>query len=202
MKVKDIQKIIKNNIIAIICFTIIGGLVGACYAKLNKRTTYSAQTNILIGHNLSRTNHPNSTVQADLSMMDSYRELLKDKQVLNKARKELPKNIRKDYTAADIEHSLSVDNKPQTLVLNVRVTTSSANDSTSIVNAISKAAQKELPKIKPGIGNVRTLSFAKKNDATSKTSPSIKIYLVLGAALGLLVGMIVSFSLTTLKNFS
>lgn len=201
MKISDAKKIIRKNIILILSFIIVGAVIGGSYAKLKKKTTFTAQTNIIVGHNLNHANHRNSTVLADLNMMDSYTKLVKDRQVLNVARKQLPKKMKKKFTVSDIGSSVSVDNHPHSVIIRISSSASSAKDATLIVNAVANAASKELVKIDPGIGHVRKLAPARTTDANLKTTPSIKKYLVLGAALGLLIGMIISFSLTTWQKF-
>ena len=74
------------------------------------------------------------------------------------------------------------------------------NDSVKIANAVAEAAQTQLPKYSPNNSNVRILTRATRDNVSAKTTPSVKKYVVLGAALGLLVGMILSFSITTWKS--
>ena len=62
MKISDAKKIIRKNIILILSFIIVGAVIGGSYAKLKKKTTFTAQTNIIVGHNLNHANHRNSTV--------------------------------------------------------------------------------------------------------------------------------------------
>ena len=80
-------------------------------------------------------------------------------------------------------------------------TGSSAKDAAKIVNAAAEAVQKELPRLKAGAGTVTPLAKATADDVTSKTTPKAKKYAVVGAALGGLVGIVISFGGIAIKDF-
>ena len=108
--------------------------------------------------------------------------------------------VRLYHSASEIQSMIRVKTVDQSLVLDVSVRADRAKDATKIVNAVVDAAQTELPKMSPSVGTVSTFAKAKTSDATSQTSPSAKKYALLGAAVGLLVGMVLAFSITTWKN--
>lgn len=179
---------------------LIGGLFAGLYAKHKKTTTYTAKANIFVGHNLNRTDYKNSQVMADLNMVGSYKDMIDDPQVMSKAHSYLPKKIRHEYTTGDVADGVSVDSHPQSLVLTIKAKAKTAREATELVNVTSKAADQELPKMTPNVGEVKPLAKAKVKDAGSITTPSTKKYVVLGAALGILIGMLVSFAVTTWKK--
>lgn len=199
-KVNEITKLVWKNALTIIIFMIIGALSAGLYAKHKRTTIYMARTNVLVGHNLNHTNYKNSTVQADLNMVGSYKDMIRDPQVMNQAYKNLPKKMRHRYSAKDVADDVDVSAQPQSLVLSIKARASSPKVVTEMVNATSKAVQKELPKMSPNVGEVKPLARAHVKDADSITTPSTKKYVVLGAALGILVGMMVSFAVTTWKK--
>ena len=79
----------------------------------------------------------------------------------------------------------------------MRTMSSGAN----IVNATAKAMKEELPQLQPGSGKVTLLQKATVNNTDSKTTPSTKKYVVVGFALGALLGLIIEFVVFTVKNF-
>lgn len=198
--VNEITKLVWKNIITIVIFMLIGALAAGLYAKHKKTTVYMAKTNVLVGHNLNYTNYKNSTVLADLNMVSSYKDMINDPQVMNQAKKNLPKKLRHHYSAKDIAGDVSVDTHPQSLVLSIKAKAKSPRIATEMVNATSKATHQELPKMSPNVGEVKPLAKARVKDAGSSTTPSTKKYVVLGAALGILAGMLASFAVTTWKK--
>ena len=67
---------------------------------------------------------------------------------------------------------------------------------------MGKAFQKKLPQIDKNAGSVSLLSKANEENVDTITKPSAKKYAVVGAALGVLVGMILSFSVTSVRHFT
>lgn len=201
--VNDIVRIVLKNVIIIVIFAIMGGITFGGIAKYKSRTnTYSSERNILIAHDLSDTSGSNraSLQSTDFKSMQTYITLFKDRDFTTHAYKLLSPNIRKEYSITELQNLVSFLNTPDSLVVKVTVETDSANKSAAISNAFSRAIKKELPKIVPDVGNVNLLSKAKQSEATLKPGPSLKKYLILGIALGTLIGMVISFCLTTWKK--
>lgn len=197
---KDIFKIIISNIVTIIlCGIICGGLFGM-YAHHKKSTTYTSSRSIFVTHDLNKANNKKSQVEADQSLIPTYRDILKDQIVMKNARQRLPHKLRDKYSVDDISQAISTSSKPDSLVIVVHAKAKKAVDSAQIVNAVTDSFKQELPRVNGEAGHVHLLSKANKKDARSTTRPSTKKYLVVGTAFGLLLGMILSFSVTTVRK--
>lgn len=193
------QVIVKNLIIIVVCMFLGSGFAGL-YAKHKQSTTYSAQTNIVVGHNLDKVHYRNSTVMSDINMMDTYEGQIKDPQVMNRAHSLLSKQLRKEYSPKEIESNVHVSSEDHSLVMEIKATTSSKKDSPKIANAVAEAFKDEFKQMNPSSAEVKLLAPAKEKDVTSKTSPSVKKYAVLGAALGVLIGMLIAFGWTSYRK--
>lgn len=200
--IKKVSKVILDNIIVILICIIVGGATAGLYAKHKQVTTYSAKTNVVIGHNLDRNNYRNSTVLSDLNMMDTYEDQIKDPQVMRKAHSLLPKQLRHKYSVKDLTEDVHTSTEDHSLVMEIRATTGSANASTKIANSVAHAFRDEFKEMNPSSAEVKLLAPARESDVVSKTSPSAKKYVVLGAALGVLVGMIIAFGWTSYKKIN
>ncbi|HIX36120.1 MAG TPA: lipopolysaccharide biosynthesis protein [Candidatus Limosilactobacillus merdigallinarum] len=198
----NISKIILKNLIIIVIFMILGGGCAGLYAKHKQTTSYSARTNIVIGHNLDRNNYRNSTVMSDLNMMDTYEDQIKDPQVMRKAHSLLPKKLRYRYNVSDLTKDTHTSSEDHSLVMEIRVTTDNPNASTKIANSVAHAFKDEFRSMNPSSAEVKLLAPARKSDAVSRTSPSAKKYAVLGAALGALIGMLIAFGWTSYKKIN
>lgn len=187
-----------------VVLAIIGGIGMFGYAKHKQKTTYTAERFVLVSHDINEnkqaTSYNQSITVADLNMMPSYEDIIENEQVAQNARKYLPAKLRKHYSASDISTAISAKSRQQSLVLKVSAETSSPTDSVSIVNAVTKSFEKQLPKIQPGAGQVHLLAKATKENVSSSTTPSKKKYLVAGVALGGLVGIIISFVAITWRK--
>lgn len=191
--------IIWKNVIIIAIFTILFGIIGVTYAHYRRHTTYEAERTIITANSYQGSN-ANEEVQADISLGKTYAKIAESKNVVTKARKKLPKKMRKEYSVQDIQSMVNADPVTQTTLIKVSARSSSAKKSAIIVNAVTDVAAKEIPQRVPVAKNVSLFAKASASDTTSKTSPSMKKMSLLGAAVGLLLGMVVSFSITTWKH--
>lgn len=199
---KGISKIVFKNLIIIVICVILGGGCAGLYAKHKQTTTYSARTNIVIGHNLDRNNYRNSTVLSDLNMMDTYEDQIKDPQVMRRSHALLSKKLRHKYSVKDLTEDIHTSSEDHSLVMEIRATGKSASASTKIANAVAHAFKDEFRSMNPSSAEVKLLAPARESDAVSKTSPSAKKYAVLGAALGALIGMLIAFGWTSYKKIN
>ncbi|QLQ60882.1 chain-length determining protein [Limosilactobacillus reuteri] len=204
MKSETLYRNFWKSLLIIIVLAILGGGIMGIRAKRHQSTTYTAKTNIVISHDLKINDNKSqdNIVNADLSMMPTYEEIAKNMTVSKEARQYLSSKMKKDYSQNDINSAIDAKTQPQSLVLTLEATTKSKEDSVTIANASAKAFVKELPKVQPGVENVRIVDKATKSDTSSKTSPSIKKHVAVGVALGGLVGLIISFVFITSKEFN
>lgn len=205
--VKELTSMVWKSICLIICLAIICGLAMGLVAKHRQKTTYLSTRNVLISHNLTKYSSTItkdgqniSIVTEDQNMMDTYKGIVNDNQILRATRKRLPKKLQKKYSVKDLSKVVNAKSKPQSLILSIKAETKSAKNSALIVNATADALKQQLPNIQPGVGRVVPLSRARKADAISITRPHTKKYVAVGVALGGLIGIIVSFCAVTFKN--
>lgn len=201
-----VKKYSKEIIIVIVCALLGGGLMGYS-AKKHKVTTYTASRDVVIAHNVEETrstnnqNDNNSIVYEDINMMPTYKDIVENNIIANQAHKHLNKKLRTKYSDKDIQEAISAKTSQQSLVLKIKVSTKSQNDSVAIVNAVSRSFKQQLPKLQPGAGHVTLLQKATKDSTTSITKPSVKKHAIVGLALGGLLGLIISLVMTTIKTF-
>ncbi|KRL26175.1 putative extracellular protein [Limosilactobacillus frumenti DSM 13145] len=175
-------------------------------AKKRKVTTYTANRDVVISHNIERyqannENGTNSVVNNDINMMPTYKDIVENDIIAKQARKNLPKKLRAKYSTSDIQDVVSAKVSQQSLVMDVKVETKSPKDSVQIVNAVSQSFKQQLPKLQPGSGQVTLLARANKNNVNSTTKPSAKKYAIVGLALGGLLGLIISLVIATVRTF-
>lgn len=199
--INDILKILMKNIIWIIVLAVIGGVVLGAYAKHKEHTTYTASRNILISHNL-KNKRAFSQVNGDLAMIPTYAELIEERPVTDEAYKLLSKKEKSKITKDSLSSSIDAKSKPQSLIISIKATTDNKESAITIANKTALAAKRELPKIQEGVGNIYVYPKANEKNVVSETHSSVKKYLILGAALGALIGMVVAFVITSWKHLN
>lgn len=191
--------LIKNIFLIVICGVLFGGLFGLI-AKHRQTTTYIADRSIIISHDKTVSRTPNSQVLADQNMIPTYQDVIDNPMITSNARKYLSKDIKKEYPSDRIAHIVEANAKPNSLVINISARTDSAKASVEIVNAVSKSMKDKLPEIDERAGNVQLLAKSTVSSVDSITKPSFKKYVAVGSALGILIGMVIAFSVTTWKK--
>ena len=191
--------LIKNIFLIVICGVLFGGLFGFI-AKHRQTTTYIADRSIIISHDKAAGRTTNSQVLADQNMIPTYQDVIDNPMITSNARKYLSKDIKKEYSSDRIAHIVEANAKPNSLVINISARTDSAKASVEIVNAVSKSMKDKLPEIDKRAGNVQLLAKSTINSVDSITKPSFKKYVAVGSALGILIGMVIAFSVTTWKK--
>ena len=195
----NVWKAIWKNIIVIAILTIIGGAGGYLYAHHKKTTTYEAERNMLISHRHVGQS-ANDQFMSDMGMMKTYSKIVESNDVANAAHKKLPKKLQKKYSTKQLSAMVNAHPIDQSTIMNVSVEADNAKDATVLVNTVTNASVNEIERIVPSAGTIRLFAKAKTADAMSHTTPSTKKYALLGAAVGLLVGMVIAFSITTWKH--
>ncbi|EEJ40079.1 YveK family protein [Limosilactobacillus vaginalis] len=203
----DLMKKYGKPVLVVLIFAILGALVMGVDAKRKKTTTYTASRQIVISHNVPQEMRTMSSganisiVGEDNNMMPTYKDIAENGTIAQEARKHLSKSMKKKYSADDVRNAIDAKISQQSLVMELKAKTSSKEASVKIVNATAKAMKEELPRLQPGAGKVTLLQKATIDNTDSQTSPSTKKYVVVGFALGALLGLIIEFVLFTVKNF-
>lgn len=195
LKLNDVYKIIIKNCLLIAIFTVVFGIFGYFYAQHKQTTVYETTQNVIINHRYTGES-ANDELQSDLGLTKTYEKVIESNDIARKAKSYLPKKLQKKYSMKDIAAMTNVHAIPATTMLSISVKADSAATSTKVANAVARAAEKEIPNKIPS-GAVKSVSDSSKSDAKSITSPSRKKYAILGLAVGFLLGMVISFSITT-----
>lgn len=196
LKVNNISKTVLKNILVIVLSMLIFAVLGGVNALRHRHTIYEAERNIMTSHSY-RGSGANEEVQADINLGKTYAKIVESNDVAKLAHRNLSSKLRKKYSVSDLESMVNANSMMQTTIVKIEVKADSAKSATAIVNAVSEAAAKTIPRKVPSAGKVSLFAKANYKDATSVTTPSLKKRTLLGAAIGLLIGLIIAFSITT-----
>lgn len=196
---KDITTIVWKNIILIVILGVVGGGVFFAYAKHKQKTVYSVERSLVINHSENRSDGYKQ-VKSDLQMIPTYTEIIQGKQISDDAYQNMSKKNRHKYSKKDFESKVTASAAPNSSVINVKATADDAGEVVAIVNNTVQTAKMELPKIQPGLGKIYTYSKVSIKDVQSQKTGSVKKYTLVGVALGVLVGMLISFTISTKKH--
>ena len=194
--IKTVSKIVWTNVFIVLIVTIVFGLVGNLYAKHKQQTTYESGRNIMTTRAYNGAS-ANEELQADMALGNTYAEIVESNDTAKTAHKYLSKNLRDKYNSEQISAMVHAEPIMQTTIVKVSAKAGSAHDSAAIVNAVAKASASRIPQKVTSSGKISLFSKATADEAKSSTSPSTKKFTLLGAAIGFLLGLVLSFSATT-----
>lgn len=198
---QDIFSIIKKNCLIILCSAIVFGGLFFVYAKHKASTSYSAERLMMVEqHHVNYNKRADAQVNANLSMIPTYEEMIESSTITDKAYKKLPKKIRKQVTKSSFADSINTKHRDNTLLIRVKATGNTAKIATASVNQVVNTAKTELPKMQKDLGKVTVYQKASVKDATIHTHNSVKKYTIAGIALGLILGMMFGFIKTSWKD--
>lgn len=195
---EGLLKIIFKNAILIIILALVGGGSFYLIAKHKQSKSYVAERSLVIDHNLEG-RQARSLFETDLNMVPTYRDMIEGREVTTNAYHRLPKKIKHDTKLSDLSSSIDTNSRPSSLVITIKATTDNPKNSVAYVNSVAEAAKIELPKMQRGIGEVHVYSKANQKNVAVVTHSSVKKYTLVGIALGIIAGMVISFSRVSFK---
>lgn len=188
--------ILRKHFKMLIVWTLLAGVLGFAIAQFAVVPKYTATTEILV--NQKHTNDNNGQAytnqQADIQMINTYKDLITNQVVLSKVSQELnsAKTARKygrsyNISAAKLKNTINISTQQNSQVFSVEVKTDDPNLSAATANTIAQVFKKQIKKIM-SVNNVTIVSRATAPDSPS--FPNVKLFTLAGAVLGLLLSVI------------
>lgn len=185
--------LLRRNYKMLILWTVLIGVLGFAVAKFAVIPKYTANTEILV--NQKRGNNSDQAYnnqQADVQFINTYKDIITNKVILNKASSELSSSnkVAREYgrnynvPVDQLKNNIKISNQQNSQVFSVAVTTDDAKKSAAAANTIAAVFKKRIKKIM-SVNNVTIVSRATEPDAPS--FPNVKLFTLAGAILGFLV---------------
>ncbi|MFK8261341.1 YveK family protein [Leuconostoc mesenteroides] len=191
-----VKRLLKNSWWILILGIVIGASLYT-YAKHSVLTAYTAERYVIVAKDNTGVKDPNSRVQADQMLINTYKKIASDPSVVNQA-----KNISTvSVTKKEIVNAITVSQPDQTLMMRFSASAATAKKSVAIANAYAKAFSIEGSKLYPDMAKPLLLSSAKKADVLSGTVYSPKKLAVFGFAFGITLGAFIVLLTGIFQNY-
>ncbi|MCT3043620.1 capsular biosynthesis protein [Leuconostoc mesenteroides] len=185
-----VKRLLKNSWWILILGIVVGASLYT-YAKHYVLTAYTAERYVIVGQD------PNSGVQADQLLINTYEKIARDPSVVNKAKKLSTVSV----TEKEIVSAITVSQPDQTLMMRFSASTATAKKSVAIANAYAKAFSSEGSKLYPDMAKPLLLSSAKKANVLSGAVYSPKKLTVFGFAFGITLGAFIVLLTGIFQNY-
>lgn len=188
--------ILRKHFKMLIIWTLIAGVLGFVVAQFVVVPKYTATTEILVNQKHSNDNNGQAYTnqQADIQMINTYKDIITNQVILNKVSHELNStNTTREYgrsysmSASKLKNAIKISNQQNSQVFSVAVETDDPNLSAATANTIAQVFRKQIKKIM-SVNNVTIVSRATAPDSPS--FPNVKLFTLAGAVLGLLLSAI------------
>ena len=185
-----LMAVLKNNIIFIVIWTVLGLIVSLGMVFLFVEPKYSSSVDILVNQKTNSAQVQYAAQQADLQAINTYKDVLTKPIILTPVLKEVKRTDNYQGTIDTLEKSIKVSNQANSQVVTVTVVDKNAYIAADVANTIGKVFTKKVKKMMQ-VDNVTIVSKAKVN--TKPVSPNKKLYALMGLVLGFFVGVTTTF---------
>lgn len=189
--------LLKNKLIFIVSFTIVGLIAGLLYSLLLLTPNYKSTVQVIVAQDTESQVVQNTEVQANIQLVNTYNEIIKSPFIIEKVVEDLSQS----YTVSGLSKMIKVRNETNSQVINISVEAEDKNESIHVANVVAKTFKEHASKVMK-IGSIHILSNSKYSTVSTRKSPVI--YTGIAAIAGVISGILVSFLLigldTTLKT--
>lgn len=183
-------KFLKNNIVSLIIWTILGFVLSLGVVFVFVEPKYSSNVDILVNQKTNNAQVQYATQQADLQAINTYKDVLTKPIILTPVLKEIKRVDNYQGNLSDLAKSIKVTNQTNSQVITVTVTDKNAYVAADVANIIGKVFTRKVKKMMQ-VDNVTIVSNAKVS--TKPVSPNKKIFALAGVVLGLFIGIVIAF---------
>lgn len=200
ISLSEIVKIIRRRIGLIIILTLISIGISAAITFYVLTPTYQAQTQILVNQksNPEEANSWQST-ESDLRLINTYNVIITSPVILSPVIEKLELKT----TPESLMKQIAVSSKSDSKVVNISVVSPNPLRAVEIANTVAEVFKTQIPQLM-SVDNITILSAAKLEDSPRPVKPKKELNLVIGAVVGLMLGigmaLFLEFLDTTIKS--
>ncbi|KRK45520.1 Wzz/FepE/Etk N-terminal domain-containing protein [Dellaglioa algida] len=195
INLEQIFNILKKHLKLIGGLTITGVVVAFLATTFFMTPKYDATVQILV----NRTEQANNdgaaynTQQADVQMINTYKDIIQNKIVLDPVRKEIAKKDNFVGSSDDLKGQISISSEENSQVFSVTVKDTNAYRAADIANSVADTFKSKIKKMMK-VNNVTIVA-----DAIAKpnaVSPNKKMNVIIGLMLGAILGVAIALAIT------
>lgn len=183
---KRINILLKKSFKLMILFSILIGLVTSLILYLFFEPKYSTSAQMIAQSRPSEAVSI-SEVNANILMINTYKDLVEGTSVLKKVQKNLPNNYK--VSIEELYNSITVETRQNSQVFDIKVTANTAEKATIIANETADIFKNNIDIFMPN-SSVSIVSEARV--PLTPDSPNYKLIIAVGTFLGALLGMLLS----------
>ncbi|MGE7771280.1 YveK family protein [Viridibacillus arvi] len=192
----DIFKTIRKRLLLIISTFILAVSIAGGVSYFLLTPVYEASTQILISKKESKQDQfMAQDVQANLQLVNTYSVIIKSPIILSK----VVDLLNLETSLESLNKNINVSSEQNSQVINVSVQEPNLREAVDIANTTAEVFQEEIPKLM-NVDNVKILSPAVETKNSKPIRPNPIINMAIGAIVGLLIGVGITFLIEYLNK--
>lgn len=203
INIEQIFNILKKHLKLIGGLTIVGALFALFITVFFMTPKYDATVQVLVNRTETANNvgAAYNTQQADVQMINTYKDIIQNKIVLDPVRKEIAKKDNFTGTSDNLKNQISISNEENSQVFSVTVQDTNAYRAADIANSVADTFKQKIKKMMK-VNNVTIVAdaIAKPNAVSPNKKLNTLIGLVLGAIIGIAIAFLIEILDKTVKN--
>ncbi|MGY3765900.1 YveK family protein [Vagococcus vulneris] len=187
ISLQEIVSLLRRKLLIILIGVFVGLGLSAAITYFVITPKYSSTTQLIATNKTNEQNNVNQdAINANLLMINTYKDFIKGDVVTESARKILEKESNYTGTSNQLKEMISVEQTQNSQMFSIKVTSPDPVEAANIANVVASVFQKEAKKYT----NADKVSVISKAEVNNKpVSPNAVINLAIGVVLGLIVGV-------------
>lgn len=201
ISLKELYQIVKKHFLTILIAMVSGIIVSVLAMIFLVTPKYSSEAQLLVSQQTETTQSQilTSEIQGNVLLINTYQDIIKGHSTLNKVNQ----NLNTDYSIKDLESAITVSQSTNSQAFNIAVTMDTPEEAQSILNELMNVFEETIRAV-PAFNAASTLILSPPSYSPNKVSPSLVLFILIGAAIGLVISvliiLIVELMDTTIKE--
>lgn len=196
ISLQEIFGILKKRLGLILITTILGTLIAGLLTFFVITPKYSSEAQLIV--TLPQTEQTNvNDVNANLMMLNTYKDLIKSNAVLSEVQKRAAEEANFKGTVGTLSNMISVTQSQNSQMFSIVATSTNAYEAKDLANITATVFQEQVKQILT-VDKISVISNASVN--LTPISPNKKLNLAIGFVLGCMVGVGIAFLLEFLDK--
>lgn len=195
ISLQELLQTLRKRLRLILMITLTAVSISAAISYFYITPVYQATTQFIVNKSTNDQMINNSEIQTNLSLIESYREIIKSPRILDIVIEELDLNM----TAGALAEKISVQNSNNSQVVSLKVQDPDPYLAAEIANKTTEVFQREVVVIFR-VDNVQPLALAEVTENQTPISPKPLLNIAIAAVVGLMAGVGMAFLLEFLDN--
>lgn len=195
ISLQELLQTLRKRLALIIIITLAAVSISAAISYFYITPVYQATTQFIVNKSTNDQGINNSDIQTNLSLIESYREIIKSPRILDIVIDDLNLNM----SAHQLSSKITVENQNNSQVVSLKVQDSDPFLAAEIANKTTEVFQREVVVIYR-VDNVQPLAQAEVTENQAPISPKPLLNIAIAGVVGLMAGVGLAFLLEYFDN--